>query len=69
MGLHVIVNSRIITFASILKLKYDFLVNNSYVLIKYFKQKSYFVLNNEVSTIDLCKEKAIIDHIIELAYQ
>ena len=27
------------------------------------------MFNNEVSAIDLCKQKAIIDHIIELAYQ
>ena len=29
----------------------------------------YFVVNNEVSAIDLCKQKTIIDHIIELANQ
>ena len=51
------------------KLKLTWFLNNSYVLIKYLQSMSYFVLSNEVSVIDLCKHKAIINHIIELANQ
>ena len=52
-------------FQCALKLTYDFTKKN--VSIKFLKQKSQFVLNNEVSTMDLCKQNAIINLIMELA--